>query len=227
MAEKSHKVSVPRASSITAIATAPDGDAGWTFIYAPGAGANVHDPFGVFICRELASRGVRAIRFQFPYQEAGKSGPDRPPVLEATWRAVIEKFRDGGKICVGGRSMGGRVGSMVVAAGENADAVALFAYPLHPPGKPDQRRIEHLPDIKARTLFCSGTRDAFASPDELKDAAALVKRSMVHMMEGADHGFAVKKSTGRTKQDVYDEALSALLKFLDVKANNEQPGTKD
>jgi predicted alpha/beta-hydrolase family hydrolase len=215
MSEKSRKLAVPGAISVTAIETAAEGDAGWTFIYAPGAGANVHDPFGVFVCRELASRGVRAVRFQFPYQEAGRSGPDRPPILEATWRVVMERFHEGsGKLCIGGRSMGGRVGSMVVAAGEKADAVALFAYPLHPPGKPGQRRIEHLPALKARALFCSGTTDAFASPDELREAAALVKRSSVHLMEGADHGFNVKKSTGRTKQEVYAEALEALLRFL-------------
>jgi len=215
MPEKSHRIAVPGSTSITAIATAPKGDAGWTFIYAPGAGSNVHDPFGVFICRELATRGVNAVRFHFPYQEAGKSGPDRPPVLEAAWRAVIGTFRGGGgKLSVGGRSMGGRVGSMVVAAGEKADAVALFAYPLHPPGKPERSRIEHLPALKARTLFCSGTNDAFGAPEELREAAALVKRSTLHLMEGADHGFAVRASSGRKKPDVYAEALTALLKFL-------------
>ena len=79
--------------SVTIIRNEPEGDAGWTFIYAPGAGSNVHDPFGNYACRELSSRGVAGVRMQFPYQEAGKKSPDRPEVLEATWRSVIEAVR--------------------------------------------------------------------------------------------------------------------------------------
>jgi predicted alpha/beta-hydrolase family hydrolase len=216
-AEKALRIEVPDAGAITAIRTSPKGDAGWTFVYAPGAGANVHDPFGVHAARALAERGVTCVRFQFPYQERKRSGPDRPPVLEATWRAVINEVRpNGAKLCIGGRSMGGRIGSMVHADGVKVDALALFAYPLHPPGKPQQLRTEHLPSIKARTLFVSGTRDAFASPEELRDAASLVKRSKVHALEGADHGFNVPKSSGRTKVDVWDEAAGALVAFLKV-----------
>jgi predicted alpha/beta-hydrolase family hydrolase len=112
--------------------------------------------------------------------------------------------------------MGGRVASMVVAGGVRVDALALFAYPLHPPGKPSNARTEHLPALKVRTLFVSGTNDAFGSPDELRAAAALVNRSTVHLMEGADHGFAVPKRTGRTKSDVHAEAVDALLRWLKV-----------
>lgn len=217
MAEKTLRVDVPGARAITAIRTPPRGDAGWTFIYAPGAGANVYDPFGVHASRALAERGVTCVRFQFPYQEAKKSGPDRPPVLEATWRAVIDTVRPTtGKLCMGGRSMGGRVGSMVHAEGVPVDALVLFAYPLHPPGKHQQLRTEHFPAIKARTLFVSGTSDAFASPEDLRAAAALVKRSTVHLLEGADHGFSVKKSSGRTKVDVWDEAVTAFGQWLKV-----------
>ena len=217
MATTRAKVQIDDATSVTAVRHAPSGDAGWAFIYAPGASAGIDDPFGAYACETLAKRGVEAVRFQFPYKERGRSAPDRPPVLEATWRAVIDRFRPvQGKLCVGGRSMGGRIGSMVAASGTKADAVALFAYPLHPPGKPDQQRIEHLTSLAARTLFCSGTNDAFAAPDELQQAASLVKRSSVHVLEGADHGFNVKKSTGRTKQDVHVEAVDALIKFLKV-----------
>jgi hypothetical protein len=201
---------------VTALRTRAADGAGWTFIYAPGAGANINDPFGAHLAAALPERGVSLVRFQFPYMEAGRSGPDRPDVLESTWRAVIDAIRDRSKLAVGGRSMGGRIASMVHAGGAKVDALALFAYPLHPPGKPQQLRTEHLPAIKARTLFVSGTNDAFAAPEELRAAAALVKRSSVHLLEGADHGFAVKKSTGRTKQDVWAEATDALLSFLKV-----------
>jgi predicted alpha/beta-hydrolase family hydrolase len=217
MPDRQTKVEVRPGNVISAVRTAPKGNAAWTFIYAPGAGANINDPFGKHLAATLPPRGVAIVRFQFPYMEAGRSGPDRPDVLDATWRAVIEATRPvGGKLAVGGRSMGGRIGSMVAAAGVKADAVALFAYPLHPPGKPQQLRTEHLPAIKARTLFVSGTNDAFAAPDELRAAASLVKRSSVHLLEGADHGFAVRKSSGRTKQDVFDEAIDAMIRWLKV-----------
>jgi uncharacterized protein len=211
------KVNVRSGVEVTAIRAAPKGDAGWTFVYAPGAGSNVNDPFGKHLCDALAARGVTSVRFQFPYQEAGRSGPDRPDVLEATWRAVIDAARaGGGKLAVGGRSMGGRIASMVVADGTKADALALFAYPLHPPGRPEKARDEHLPAIKARTLFVSGTNDAFASPQELRVAASKVKRSTVHLLDAADHGFNVKKSSGRTKAELYEEAAGAMIKWLKV-----------
>jgi predicted alpha/beta-hydrolase family hydrolase len=210
------KISVRAGVSVTAIRVAAKGDAGWTFAYAPGAGSNVNDPFGKHLCEGLATRGVTAVRFQFPYQEAGRSGPDRPDVLEATWRAVIEAVRGDGKLAVGGRSMGGRIASSVLADGTKADALVLFAYPLHPPGHPEKARDAHLPAIKAHTLFVSGTNDAFASPDELRATASKVKRASLHLLEGADHGFAVKKSSGRTKQDVYEEATAAMIKWLKV-----------
>lgn len=205
-------------TSVTAVRHGPKTGAPWTMVYAPGAGSNIDDPFGVYLCETLAERGATAARFQFPYPEAGRSGPDRPPVLEATWRAVIDAVRPAdGKLCIGGRSMGGRIASMVHADGVKCDALALFAYPLHAPGKPDAARTEHLPAIKARTLFVSGTNDAFGSPDELASAAKLVKRSKVHLLEGADHGFAVPKRAGRTKADVYAEAVGAMVRWLGVR----------
>ena len=211
------RIEVRPGVSITAVRVEPAGDAGWLFIYAPGAGSDVHDPFGAYLCDALAARGVTAVRFQFPYMEAGRRSPDRSELLEATWRAVIDAMRpDGGKLAVGGRSMGGRIASMVLAQGVKADALALFAYPLHPPGKPEQRRDAHLPSITARTLFVSGTNDAFGSPDELRAAASNVKLSPVHLLDGADHGFAVRKSSGRTKQDVFVEAADVLGGWLKV-----------
>ncbi len=184
--------------TVSAIRTEPDGDAGWTFVYAPGAGSNVHDPFGAFAARELAARGIAVVRFQFPYQEAGKRAPDRPQALEETWRAVSEAVQPAsGRLAVGGRSMGGRIASQVVAEGVEVDALMLFAYPLHPPGRPEQMRDGHFPAIGVPTLFCSGTNDAFASPEELRAAAAKVPQSSVHLMEAADHASPRPKRAGR------------------------------
>jgi hypothetical protein len=110
--------------------------------------------------------------------------------------------------------MGGRIASMVAADGSPVDAVCLFANPLHPPGKPENARVEHLPRLKAPTMFISGTNDAFGSPDELRTAAKKVRGSKIHLLDGADHGFSVKKSTGRTREDVWAEAVTAFTDWL-------------
>jgi len=213
MAARELRIDVPGAGSVTAVRS-DAARATWTFTYAPGAGANVRDPFGAFAAEHLPREGVSVLRFQFPYMEAGRRSPDRPAVLEATWRAVLAALPRGGRVVAGGRSMGGRIASQVVAAGERVDALCLFAYPLHPPGRPDQARIEHLPLIRVPALFCSGTNDAFGAPEELREAARLVRRSRVHLLEGADHGFAVRKTSGRTREDVWGEALAALTAWL-------------
>ena len=148
--------------------------------------------------------------------EAGKRRPDSPSLLEETWRQVIEtvKITDA-KVIIGGRSMGGRIASHLAAQGAAVDALALFAYPLHPPGNPSKSQDVHLPNIPVPTLFCSGTRDAFATPEELAAAASTVSLATVHPLDGADHGFAVLKSTGRTKEDVWSEATGYLLSWLE------------
>ena len=215
MADETLRVEVPSAGPVTALRTTAEARPSWLFVYAPGAGSNLNDPFGAFAARRLAGDGVETVRFQFPYMEAGKRGPDRAPVLEATWRAVIEAVRDPSRrLVVGGRSMGGRIGSLVVAQGAAVDALALFAYPLHQPGRPGNVRDEHFPSIHMPVLFCSGTRDSFGSPEELRQAARKLKRSTVHFLEGADHGYAVRKSSGRTREDVWEEAAGTLADFL-------------
>jgi predicted alpha/beta-hydrolase family hydrolase len=215
MARDEMVIVVPGAGSVSAVRTVVRA-ARWTFVYAPGAGSNINDPFGAHAARELARRGVTTVRFQFPYMEAGRRGPDRPSVLESTWLAAIEATRNGKtRLVVGGRSMGGRIASQVVAQGAAVDALALFAYPLHPPGKPEQARDAHLGRIDVPVLFCSGTNDTFGSPDELRATAKMVRRSRLHLLDGADHGFAVRKSSGRTREDVWYEAVAAMVEWLE------------
>lgn len=210
------RITVEGAGDIGALRTTVRG-AGWTFVYAPGAGSSLHDPFGAYAAQELPRRGIEVVRFEFPYMAARKQSPDRPAVLESTWCAVIDAVRSKQrKLVVGGRSMGGRIASQVVAQGLKVDALALFAYPLHPPGRADKMRDEHLSQIPSTTLFCSGTNDAFASPDELRAAAAKVKRARVHLLESADHGFAVKKASGRSREDVWAEAVETMTGWLGV-----------
>ena len=172
MAGQEFKVPVGE-GGISALRTGPESGSGDCFIYAPGAGSNLNDGFGEYLARRLAESGLACVRFQFPYMEAGRRGPDSPRVLEEAWRQVIGTVAsDASRIVAGGRSMGGRYASMVAAKGAAVDALALFAYPLHPPGNPERPRDGHFPNIMAPTFFCSGTRDSFGTPEELRAAAA-------------------------------------------------------
>jgi uncharacterized protein len=220
MADEGLKISVAGNGQVRALWTKPTaaGVADLVFAYAPGAGSGLSDPFGAHLAATLAAESIATLRFQFPYMEAGKSTPDQNPVLEATWTAVIEAAREKAPataaLVVGGRSMGGRVASQVVAAGADVAALALFAYPLHPVGRPDNRRDQHLGAIDVPVLFCSGTRDAFAAPDELEASAAGMRASTFHFLVDADHGFNVPKATGVSRTDIWSEACLALLAFL-------------
>jgi uncharacterized protein len=214
--EQPHTISVNESNSVSAIQTpAEDVSPDLRFVYAPGAGSGL--TFGAYAARALAAKGIETWRFQFPYKEKGRSAPDSPALLQATWHAVIEAVVSAGDgpIVIGGRSMGGRIASMVVAEG-NVPVVglALLAYPLVQPGKTSSDRADHFPRISVPTLFCSGTRDNFATPEQLREAARLAPSASLHFLEGADHGFATLKASGRSKDDVYREAVDALLTFF-------------
>ena len=167
--------------NIAAIRTLPDGqESGLVLMYAPGAGSNLHDPFGSYLAQHLAGAAISTVRFQFPYMEDRRRRPDPPRLLEACWREVIQAVRyDSGRLVVGGRSMGGRIASQVVAQGTEVDGLALFAYPLRPPSNPEKLRDGHLPNINVPTLFCSGTRDSFATASELAAAASKVPKATI------------------------------------------------
>ena len=202
--------------TLAAIRVLPEGQKSeCMLVYAPGAGSNLNDRFGKLLAQHLAGAGISTVRFQFLYMEDRKRRPDPPKLLEETWREVIQAIRPtSGKLVIGGRSMGGRIASHVVAQGTEADGLALFAYPLHPPSNPEKLRDVHLPNIFVPTLFCSGTRDSFATPEELEAAASKLPNSVIHQLEGADHGFAVLKSSGRTQSDVWTEAAESFLTWL-------------
>ncbi len=203
-----------RDKTLSARVSLPDGQNPMV-IYAPGAGSHINDPFGVFLSDRLEKEEISTVRFQFPYMEAGTRRPDSPALLEETWREIIGMFRSTNqKLVVGGRSMGGRIASRIVAMGTQVDGLALFAYPLRPPSNPAQPRNEHFPDISVPTLFCSGTRDSFGTPEGLRAAAANVPKAMVRFLDGADHGFAVLKSSGRTQEDVWSEAGVIMVSWL-------------
>ncbi len=157
----------------------------------PGAGTGADHPSLVAIEEALAPFPVR--RADFPYRKEGRKAPDRAPKLIATVREEAATFAEElgiapGQLAVGGRSMGGRMCSMAVAEGMGAAALVLVAYPLHPPGKPERLRVDHLPDIDVPCLFVSGTRDAFGKPDELERATAAINGPVTHVwIDGKGH----------------------------------------
>jgi uncharacterized protein len=180
---------------------------GATLIVGHGAGAPQSSRWMVQAARGLASRGIDAVTFNFPYTEQGKSVPDRAPVLEATWTAVIQTVRGrpglkANRLFIGGKSMGGRMASHVAAAwdqpagpGGALAGLIFFGYPLHAPGKPEQPRIEHLPRITVPILCIQGSRDAFGTPDELRPILASLRvDATLSVIEGGDHSFTVPKS---------------------------------
>ena len=215
MGEDSFQVHVSESIQVTTILSQPTVESKWLFVYAPGAGSDLDDPFGMYAHDFLTSHGIVFVRFQFPYKEHGQRRPDPPKLLEATWRAVVEEVRgESQRLAVGGRSMGGRIASQVAATGWDVDALVLFAYPLRPPSNPEKIKDQHLDSITAPTLFCSGTRDTFGTPEELRAASAKVPNSRLMLLEGADHGFKVLKSSGRTIEDVWGDALEKTVAWL-------------
>jgi predicted alpha/beta-hydrolase family hydrolase len=187
-------------------------------VLGPGAGGSRRTPQLVRFAESLASgRGV--LLYDFPYRDQGRRTPDPPDVLEATTRAVGDYARTAlgaARLVHGGKSMGGRIASQVVAAGAPGDALILLGYPLHPPGKPGQLRDRHLPRIAVPMLFVQGTRDAFARPD-LLDAvlARLGEKATLHRIEGGDHSFGVLRRSGRTATEVEAEVERVILAWLD------------
>ncbi len=161
----------------------------------PGAGSNKDHSCLVAIEKTLVPVPVR--RVDFPYRRAGKKAPDRAPVLLTCVRGEVQQAADDwgvplNQILIGGRSMGGRMCSMAIAGQDGeplgVGALVCISYPLHPPGKPEKLRIEHLPKIKVPTLFVHGTKDPFASPEELKQFTKAVKgKTEYHFVEGGRH----------------------------------------
>jgi predicted alpha/beta-hydrolase family hydrolase len=177
-----------------------------------GAGGTLHTPALAQYARVLAAAGVGAVRFNFPYAEAGRKVPDRQVVLERCFRAVAEHVRPRvGRLYLGGRSMGGRIASHSVAAGAPAAGVVFLSYPLHPPGQPQRLRSAHLEKVNVPMLFLHGTRDAFAREALLREVLARLPTATLHDVEGADHGLTVR---GRDPGDVTRELVDVTRRWM-------------
>lgn len=194
----------------------------FTLVLAHGAGAPMDSPFMTAFAQNLAKRGVRVVRFEFPYMagrrlDGKKRGPDRPPVLLETWAAVINALGPANRLVIGGKSMGGRIATMATVAAEEAGApvagLVCLGYPFHPPGRPEKPRVAHLKDLKTPGLILQGTRDSLGSREDVAgyDLSSTLR---LQWLEDGDHDLKPRKKSGRTQSQNWDEALEGIVAFL-------------
>lgn len=190
----------------------------FALVVAPGAGSDLDAPFLAGFTRSLNEAGIATLRFNFLYREAGRRAPDPEPALRAAWLAAFgeakERVTPRTPVFVGGKSLGGRIASMCVADGMSAAGLVFLGYPLHPPGKPERIRDEHLYRIKVPMLFLQGTRDPFAKSDLLAGVLKkLGKRAQHEAIEGGDHSFRVKGAK-RDDREIGAELAPAAARFM-------------
>ncbi|WP_454788246.1 alpha/beta hydrolase family protein [Mycolicibacterium lutetiense] len=201
--------------AIAGVAHEPETTPAGVVVLTHGAGGNRDSAMLVKICDEWASSGWLAIRYNLPYRRRRPKGPpsgsaagDQEGIAEAI--ALARSLTDG-PVIAGGHSYGGRMTSMVAANGAGPDVLTLFSYPLHPPGKPERARTEHLTGIKVPTVFTHGTSDPFGTIDELTAAAALVAGpTELVVIEGARHDL------GSKTLNVPALAVDAALRAVDI-----------
>lgn len=174
---------------------------GPTLILAHGAGAPMDSPFLQDLTDLLVARGLRVVRFEFPYmakrRETGKKGgPNSMRVLEACWREAVEQVGPASDVVIGGKSMGGRVASRL-ADELGVRGLICLGYPFHPPGKPERTRTAHLADLQTRTLILQGERDPFGTPADVSDYALSTQIEVAWLPDG-DHSFKPRKRSGHT-----------------------------
>jgi uncharacterized protein len=193
-----------------------------------GAGGDLSDPLLAYLQAFLRARGYLSLRFNFPYRESKRRVPDREPVLESAYTSAFAFLRDHpqlapGPIFVGGRSMGGRIASQLVANGLPASGLLLLAYPLHAPGRPERVRDGHLGAIAPPTCFVSGTRDALAPAQALLQTAERLPRASLTWLVGADHSFHTLKSARRSAEDIWLELSEVVTAWLDQVRDGHLP----
>lgn len=201
--------------------------AGAVLVLGHGAGGTLATPDHARFAAAVAARGITAIRFNFPYAEAQRRVPDRQPVLVACYRAVADHVaeRSGPAVALflGGRSMGGRIASHLLADGYRARGLVFLSYPLHPPREPDRLRTAHLERITVPMLFIQGSRDAYARPDLLARTLERLRTTTLHLVEGADHGLTIR---GRAAEEVIAEVAGVTARWVAGLTGGEESSTR-
>jgi predicted alpha/beta-hydrolase family hydrolase len=196
----------------------PD-DAPTTVVLAHGAGAPMNTPFMNSVARGVAAGGgVRVVRFEFPYMRARREtkrrsgAPDREPVLRNSWKEVVEGLGGGAGLVIGGKSMGGRIASLI-ADEVGARGLVCLGYPFHPPGRPKKLRTKHLETLRTPAIIVQGTRDALGTPEDVA-GYRLAKSIRIEWIEDGDHSFKPRAARGRTERQNLAAAVDAVREFL-------------
>lgn len=190
------------------------------YVFAHGAGAGMNHAFMNAVARGLAERSIATLRFQFPYMEQGSKRPDPPAVAQAAIRAAVHAAAarlPGVPLFAGGKSYGGRMTSQAQAAEPLPEVRGLVfvGFPLHPAGKPSVERAEHLVQVRLPMLFLQGTRDSLADLELIRQTTTtLGTRATLHVVEGADHSFHVLVRSGRTDEQVLQELLDVMARWM-------------
>lgn len=187
-----------------------------TFAFTHGAGAPVDSDWMNTVTSHIVDAGYRVVRFEFPYMaERRETGKKRPPntqkLLLETWRTVIKEL-GADTLIIGGKSMGGRMASMI-ADEMNVRGVICMGYPFHPPGRPEKLRTEHLADLKTPTLICQGERDTFGTKEEVP-TYILSNAILCHWLPDGDHGLKPRKKSGYTEEQNIQSATDAMVAFM-------------
>lgn len=209
---------------VDALAALRDGplDAPALLILAPGAGAPAASPFMTRIAQRVAGAGIGVLRFDFPYRIRGKKSPDRAAILDETWDRVLayaKKKEPDAQRVLGGKSMGGRYATHLLARDESAAVGGVvFGYPLHRPAKADARpelRDAHLADVSVPLLFFGGTRDALARIELMEKTVDRMDQVDLVVYDEANHDFAVPKRTGTTRDEIIDDMAERTATWID------------
>ncbi len=194
----------------------PEGSA-HRLVLAHGAGAAMDSPFMAAFAEGLGGRGIRVARFEFPYMRGrrtggGKRPPDRAPALGQSWLEVIAALGGGPGLVIGGKSMGGRIASLV-ADEAGVRGLVCLGYPFHPPGRPERTRVEHLAALQTPTLIVQGARDSLGNRDEVA-GYALSTAIRLHWLVDGDHGFKPRKASGLSERENWDRGIARVAEFV-------------
>jgi uncharacterized protein len=228
-------IAIGATTTVTAVHHPATGTATATLVLAHGAGASQSSEFIVGFATGLADRGLDVVTFNFPFTERGRKIPDPQPVLESCYRSVLEHVAADAALgarplVIGGKSLGGRIASHLAAA-RDADGpsptpwwnrlcgLVCIGYPLHPPGKPQQVRVSHLPHIAHPILIVQGAKDAFGTPAELRAFFDVLPAPWeLHAVADGNHSLEVPKRSGKLQADVWAEALDRIAAWVSVLA---------
>jgi predicted alpha/beta-hydrolase family hydrolase len=222
------KIEISPEQQVTGLLYPAQEKANITILLGHGAGSGQTSGFMVKFAEALAARGLDAVTFNFLYTERGRKVPDPGSKLEECYRAVISTVQEhpslaGNKLIIGGKSMGGRIASQVAAAGvEGLAGLVFLGYPLHPPGKLDQLRDKHLPRISAPMLFIQGSRDAFGTPEELREVfKKLTAPHTLYVIENGDHSFKVPKKRPISQEQIYSDVLDRIADWATASGSRQ------